>query len=164
MLDARWKAFLGAALVFAADRITKSVIEARVSFLDTYTVIPGFFDIVHSSNRGVAFGLFNDSQSEWRTLLLVAAAVAAVVMVTVMLVRSSALDRRTAWALALVLGGAMGNVYDRIVWGRVTDFLAFYLGSYQWPAFNVADSAIVIGSGLLMLDLIRQKRQPANVP
>jgi len=164
MLDARWKALAGAALVFAADRVTKSVIESRVSMMDTYTVIPGFFDIVHSQNRGVAFGLFNDSKSEWRTVLLVAAAVAAVVMVTVMLVRSSGLERRTAWALALVLGGAMGNVFDRIMWGRVTDFLAFYVGNYQWPAFNVADSAIVIGSGLLMLDLIRQKRQPANVP
>jgi signal peptidase II len=164
MPDVRWKAYGAAALVFAADRLSKWLIETRVSFDDIYTVIPGLFDIVHSQNRGVAFGLFNDSTSEWRTLLLVAAAVAAVVMVTVMLWSAHNLERRTLWGLAMVLGGATGNVFDRIVWGHVTDFLSVYIGRYQWPTFNVADSAIVIGSGLLMLDLLRQKRQPANVP
>ena len=64
----------------------------------------------------------------------------------------------------MILGGAAGNLFDRIAWGRVTDFLLFYMGRYQWPAFNVADSAIVIGSGLLLLDLLRPKRQAANVP
>ena len=64
----------------------------------------------------------------------------------------------------MILGGAAGNVFDRIVWGRVTDFLLFYVGRYQWPAFNVADSAIVIGSGLLLLDLLRPKRQAAMYP
>jgi signal peptidase II len=164
MPDVRWKAYGAAALVFAADRLTKWLIETKVSFDDIHTVIPGLFDIVHSQNRGVAFGLFNDSTSEWRTLLLVCAAVAAVIMVSVMLWSAHNLERRTLWGLALVLGGAVGNVFDRIVWGHVTDFLSVYIGQYQWPTFNVADSAIVIGSGLLMLDLLRQKRQPANVP
>ena len=163
MADVRLKAYGAAAAIFAIDRLTKLVIEARVSFIDTYKVIPGFFDIVHSQNRGVAFGMFNDSTSEWRTTLLVIASVAAVIMVSAMLWNAKKLDRYSLWGFALILGGAAGNVFDRIVWGRVTDFLLFYIGEYQWPTFNMADSAIVIGSGLLILDLLRQKRQAANV-
>src|SRR5689334_5176585 len=163
MADVRLKAYGAAAAIFAIDRLTKLVIESRVSFIDTYKVIPGFFDIVHSQNRGVAFGMFNDSTSEWRTTLLVIASVAAVIMVSVMLWNAKKLDRYTLWGFALILGGAAGNVFDRITRGQVTDFLLFYIGAYQWPTFNMADSAIVIGSGLLILDLLRQKRQAANV-
>ncbi len=165
MADLRLKAYGLAALVFALDRLTKWIIETNVSFTDTYKVIPGFFDIVHSQNRGVAFGIFNDSTSEWRTTLLVVAAIAAVVAVSVVLWKAhSAWIACSLWGLALILGGAAGNVFDRMLWGRVTDFLVFYIGEYQWPAFNVADSAIVIGSGLLLLDQFRPKRQAANVP
>jgi signal peptidase II len=163
MADVRFKAYGAAAAIFAIDRLTKLIIESRVSFFDTYKVIPGFFDIVHSQNRGVAFGMFNDSTSEWRTTLLVIASVAAVVMVSVMLWNAKKLDRYSLWGFALILGGAAGNVFDRIMWGRVTDFLLFYIGAYQWPTFNMADSAIVVGSGLLILDMLRQKRQAANV-
>lgn len=163
MVDLRWKAFGAAGAVLILDRLTKWIIETRVSFIDTYPVIPGFFDIVHSQNSGVAFGIFNDSTSEWRTLLLILGSIAAVVALSVMLWKAERLDRRTLWGFALILGGAAGNVLDRIVWGRVTDFLLFYVGQYQWPTFNVADSAIVIGSGLLLLDLLRPKRQAANV-
>src|SRR5947199_6419990 len=164
MVDIRLKAYIAAAAVFALDRLTKWIIETRVSFLDTYRVIPGFFELVRSQNRGVAFGIFNDSTSEWRTVLLVIASLAAVTLVAWMLWRSERLDKLSLWGFALILGGAAGNVFDRIVWGRVTDFLLFYLGKYQWPAFNVADSAIVIGSGLLFIDLLRPRRQAANVP
>jgi signal peptidase II len=163
MADLRLKAYGAAAAVFAVDRVTKRIIDARVSNYDTYKVIPGFFDIVRSQNRGVAFGLFNDSTSEWRTTLLVVASLAAVVLVGGLLWRPERLDRLSLWGFALILGGAAGNVFDRIVWGQVTDFLLFYVGSYQWPAFNAADSAIVIGSGLLLMDLLRPKRQAANV-
>jgi signal peptidase II len=163
MADFRWKAYGLAALVFALDRITKWIIESKVSFTDTYKVIPGFFDIVNSQNRGVAFGIMNDSTSEWRTTLLVVAAIAALVAVSVVLWRARNPDRLFVWGLALILGGAAGNVFDRMVWGRVTDFLVFYIREYQWPAFNVADSAIVVGSGLLLIDQFRPKRQAANV-
>jgi len=81
-----------------------------------------------------------------------------------MLWRAERLDRFSFWGLVLILGGAAGNLFDRIAWGKVTDFLVFYLGSYEWPAFNVADSAVVVGSGLLLIDLLRPKRQAANVP
>jgi signal peptidase II len=164
MPELRWKAYAAAAAVFLLDRLTKSIIEAKVSFLDTYRVIPGFFDIVHSQNRGVAFGILNDSASGWSTVLLVIFSVAAIGLVGSLLWKPQRLDRRSLWGFALILGGAAGNVFDRIAQGRVTDFLLFYVGQYQWPTFNVADSAIVIGSGLLLLDLLRPKRQAANVP
>jgi signal peptidase II len=163
-MDIRWKAYGASLAVFALDRFTKWIVDTHVSFLDTYKVIPGFFDIVRSENRGVAFGLFNDSTSEWRTILLVVAAVAALVVVSVMLWKARRQDRLSLCGLALILGGAAGNVFDRVMWGRVTDFLDFYIRDHHWHTFNIADSAIVIGSGLLMLDLFRSKRQAANVP
>ncbi|HEY1241133.1 MAG TPA: signal peptidase II [Bryobacteraceae bacterium] len=151
--------------MFALDRISKWLIETHVSFLDSLRIIPGFFDIVHTENRGVAFSLFNDSTSEWRTLALVLFSIAAVVLVGGFIFRrADRLDRFSLAGFALILGGALGNVFDRIVWGRVTDFLDFYIGSYHWPAFNVADSAIVIGSALLLIEALRPRRQAANVP
>lgn len=163
MADVRLKAYGVAGLIFALDRLTKWIIETQVSFVDTLRVIPGFFDIVHSQNRGVAFGLFNDSTSEWRTSLLVLFSIAAVVVVAVILWGAERLGRLSLVGFALILGGAAGNVFDRIVWGRVTDFLDFYVGDYHWPTFNLADSAIVIGCGLLLLEVLWPKRQTANV-
>ncbi len=162
MKDARLKAYGLAAAVFALDRISKWIIETRVSFLDTYKVIPGFFDIVHSQNRGVAFGIFNDSTSEWRTAALILFSVIAVIGVAIILWRPDRLDRLSLWGFSLILGGAAGNVFDRILFGRVTDFLELYLGEFHWPTFNLADTAIVIGSGLLLLDLLKPRRQPAR--
>jgi signal peptidase II len=95
--------------------------------------------------------------------LLILGALVAVVAVSALLWKAERLDAASRWGFALVLGGAAGNLLDRILWGRVTDFLLFYAGQYQWPAFNVADSAVVIGSGLLVIDLIRPNRAKANV-
>ena len=162
--DLRFKAYGLAAAVLAFDRLSKWVIETRLSFFDSLKVIPGFFDIVRSENSGVAFGLFNDSTSEWRTLVLVLLSLAAVVGVSILLWRPERLDRLSRLGFALSLGGAAGNVVDRILYGRVTDFLLLYIRDYQWPAFNLADSAIVTGSVLLALGLLRPKHQAANVP
>ena len=164
MTNTRLKAYGAAAAVLALDRLTKWIVEQRVSFVDSYKVIPGFFDIVHSQNRGVAFGLFNDSSSEWRTTILVLLSIGAVVVVSVLLWNAQRLDRLSMWGFALILGGAAGNVFDRVMWGRVTDFLEFYIGPYHWPTFNVADSAIVVGSSVLLIDLLRPRHQAANVP
>jgi len=163
ILDLRLRAYGLAAGVLVFDRLTKWLIETRVSFTDPLKIIPGFFDIVRSENSGVAFGLFNDSTSEWRTLLLVLLSLAAVVGVSILLWRPERLDRLSRWGFALILGGAAGNVVDRILYGKVTDFLLLYVRDYQWPAFNVADSAIVIGSVLLALGLLRPKQQATNV-
>src|ERR1035438_9175730 len=109
MADRRWTAYGCAAAVFALDRLTKRLVETRLSFDDTVKVIPGFFDIVHSQNRGVAFGLFNESTFQWRTAIMVLAALVAVVVVSWILRRPARLNRGTFWGLALVLGGAVGN-------------------------------------------------------
>ncbi|MBV8731312.1 MAG: signal peptidase II [Acidobacteriia bacterium] len=169
MNDRRFKLYATAAAVFALDRLTKWLIETHVSFNDTYRIVPGFFDIVHSQNRGVAFGLFNDGASGWSTGVLSLFSLAAVLVISAILwnagrPHSFSEGRWSQVGLALILGGAVGNLFDRIVWGRVTDFLELYIGDYHWPTFNVADSAIVIGSGLLLVDLLRAKRQAANVP
>jgi signal peptidase II len=162
MGDIRLKAYTLAALVFGADRATKWLVESRMSFTDSYTVIPGFFEIIHTQNTGIAFGLFANSTSEWRTAILIALSSAALLLVGAMLWSAGRMDRLSVAGLALILGGAMGNVFDRIMWGRVTDFLEFYIGSWHWPTFNIADSAIVIGSGLLILELLKPNRQPAR--
>src|ERR1019366_8564992 len=160
----RLKAYGAAASVIALDRLTKWIVETRVSLADTHIVIPGFFDIVRTQNSGVAFGLFNESSFEWRTTLLVLVSVAAVVVVSAIIWRARQLDPLSLWGFALVLGGAAGNLYDRILSGRVTDFLDFYIRDYHWPAFNVADSALVVGCGLLLVGMVRPQRQAANVP
>ena len=159
----RLKAYAIAAAVFALDRLSKWIVESNVSALDTVRVIPGLFNIVHSENRGIAFGIMNDSTNQWQTTLLLVLSAAAVVFVAAMLWNGRRLDRWSFWGLTLILGGAAGNVFDRALWGRVTDFLDFYIADYHWHTFNVADSAIVIGSGLLLIDLLRPKRQAANV-
>src|SRR5436309_10654054 len=125
MADLRLKAFGTAAAVFVLDRLTKRIIESRLSFFDTHKVIPGFFDIVRSQNRGVAFGIFNDATNEWRTIVLVLASIAAVSLVGFMIwnTNTNRLDRSSLWGLTLILGGAAGNVFDRVVYGQVTDFL-----------------------------------------
>jgi signal peptidase II len=119
---------------------------------------------VRAQNRGVAFGLLNESTFEWRITLLVLVSIAAVVVVSAVIWKARQPDPRSVWGFALILGGAAGNLFDRILSGRVTDFLDFYIRDYHWPAFNVADSALVAGCGLLLLDMLRPQRKAANVP
>jgi signal peptidase II len=163
MADARVRGYGIAAAVFALDRASKWLIETRVSFTDTFSVIPGFFDIVHSENHGVTFGFLNDAVSRGRTLALVGVTLAAVVGVSVILWKPERLDRLSRWACTLILGGAAGNLFDRAMWGKVTDFLDVYVGEYHWPTFNVADSALVAGSALLILALLRPTHQTPHV-
>ena len=159
----RYSPFLVSAGVFALDRLTKGIIRNYVSPWDNHPVIPRFFSIVHTENRGAAFGLFAESSSEWRTVLLIALAFGVMLFITALLAQpwrgglASTLTLRSG--LALVLGGAMGNVYDRVVRGAVTDFLEFYFGSYQFPTFNIADTAITIGASLLLIDMWRTRHR-----
>src|SRR6266849_4600426 len=109
-----------AAIVFALDRVTKQIIEARVSVLDTHTVIPGCFDIVHARNRGAAFSMFADSTSPWRPFFLIGLSLAALALVAIILRNAARLDRPTAIGLSLILGGRRGNMIERITTGAVT--------------------------------------------
>ena len=156
-------AFVLALGVFVLDRWSKWMVETQFSGYDTKTVIPGFFNIVRSENPGVAFGIFSDSPTHSRTLVLVVFSVMAVLLLAAMLWRIDRLDASSATGLALIFGGAVGNVFDRIHTGSVTDFLDFYFGSYHWYTFNLADASICTGAGLLILSMLATRRHPARV-
>jgi signal peptidase II len=140
--------------VVALDQATKFVVEHQTPEDHVRTVIPGFFDLVHRHNRGVAFSMFADADSPWLTPLLIGFAVVVMAMLVWLLATDRAGGRRARAGLALILGGAAGNLIDRLLHGSVIDFLDFYVGSYHYPAFNVADSCIVIGAGLVILELL----------
>jgi signal peptidase II len=148
--------FLIALGVLALDRFTKRLVSRDIPLHDSITVIKRVFYITHVENRGAAFGLFNDSPAPWKIALLVIFSIVALVIVSALLWRSHALTG-TAVGLSLILGGALGNLWDRVLNGKVVDFLLVYIGSYQWPAFNVADSAIVVGAGLLVYEILFAK-------
>jgi signal peptidase II len=152
-----------AGLVFFFDRVTKVLIERSVSVWDTHNVIPGFFNIVHTKNRGAAFGMFSEGDSQVRTLVLIGVSLVVLLFISVLLLQPSRAgfsgSKMTMIGLSLVLGGAIGNIYDRIASGMVTDFLEFYVGQWHFAAFNVADSAITVGAGLLLLDMWMSRNQ-----
>jgi signal peptidase II len=148
-----WLPFLWAGLIVALDRVTKVLIEQKVALWDTIPVIPGILNIVYTRNRGAAFGLLNDAPELLRKVLLIGVSLVILAYIVRMLWTQS----ESRVALTLVLGGAVGNLYDRIVYGSVTDFIQVFLGSYEWPSFNVADSAICLGAGLLALEIFRPR-------
>lgn len=143
--------------ILAADQWTKWLIELRLPEPSSTEIIPGLFHLSHVRNRGVAFGIFNSLSPEisrWGLSLL---ALGALALVAHLFRGAPAQATRLLTALALVLGGAVGNLLDRLVQGSVTDFLGVYIGSYRWPDFNLADSAICVGLGLLLLDSFRSR-------
>jgi signal peptidase II len=141
--------------VFLADRLTKVLIETTIALNDARVMIPGFFHIVHVKNQGIAFGLFADSPSAAKTFVLVFVSALALAGVGLLLWTTHPSVGRLSTGLALIMGGAMGNLFDRVQTGSVVDFLLFFIGTYHWPAFNLADSAIVVGGGLLLLHMFR---------
>jgi signal peptidase II len=143
-------------LVIFLDRLTKHWVTRHIPEGDAITVIPGVFRITHVLNPGAAFSMFTDSPHPERTRwMLTAFSLLAAVVVLVVLVRVGRRLSLTALSMALVLGGAVGNVWDRIRYATVVDFLEVHIVHYHWPDFNIADSAIVIGGILLLLDSLR---------
>ncbi len=148
--------FLLAVLVWAADQVSKWVVAQALLVGEVRPLIPGFFNLTHVTNRGAAFGLFANVSSPLGTILLVLFSGVALAVIGVLLWRNPA-DRLSGVSLALIFGGALGNLLDRVRVGRVVDFLDFHLGGYHWPAFNLADSAIVLGAAGVMLHLLRRR-------
>lgn len=142
--------------VLLLDRITKWAIAQTIPLEDVVNVIPSFFRLTHLENTGAAFSLFADSSSPFRTVLLIAFSVAALAVVSVLLWKDRSVFHSGTLALSLILGGALGNLWDRVIDGKVTDFLDFYIGTHHWPPFNVADSAIVAGALLLLMRMLRK--------
>jgi signal peptidase II len=139
--------------VFAADRWSKWMIETHLAPESVKSVIPGFFNLVRSENPGVAFGMLADDTGRWHTPALVLLSVVAILILAAMLWKIDRLDRASAVGLSLIFGGAVGNVFDRVRSGAVTDFLDFYVQTHHWYIFNLADSAICVGAGLLLLSM-----------
>jgi signal peptidase II len=142
--------FLIVAAVIALDRLTKWLVIRHLPEAHEIPVIPGLFQLSHWENTGAAFSMFADSSSPWRTLGLIGFAVAALLVVGFLLWKSGSALNAITLALALIMGGASGNLWDRVAKGTVTDFLDFFIGQHHWPPFNIADSAIVVGSLLLV--------------
>jgi signal peptidase II len=143
-----------AAAVFIADQFTKSLVESHISEGASVHVIPGFFNLINTKNPGAVFGLFAESPVWWKTPLLVAVSAVLLIVVLLMVIRSKNMRWVTRVGLALVLGGAFSNLSDRIRWGTVEDFLDFYYRNYHWATFNLADSAIVAGTGLIIIHVL----------
>ncbi len=147
-----------AALVL--DRVSKWQVQRKIDLHDGITIIPGFFRLIHLENPGAAFGFFSDTPTPLKLGLLITLSIVALVPVSILLWRSSRALSSTSVGLALILGGAIGNLWDRLLHHRVTDFLLFYYHQYEWPAFNFADSAIVVGATLLVVDLLFSRTPP----
>ena len=150
------------AVVFIADRLTKTWVARHVRLGGAIPIIPKVLRITHWTNEGAAFSLFADSASPHtvRIALIVFTLLAAVVVFIALLRLGNRITLATV-ALALILGGAIGNVHDRIAYGSVVDFIEVHIFTYHWPDFNVADSSIVIGACLLFLDSLLPRGKPA---
>jgi signal peptidase II len=150
--SARW---LWLALaVLAADRASKFAIEQLTDEGFRRPLVPHFADLVHSVNAGIAFGLFSGTTSKWISFLLVLSSAAVILLLFWLLFAGHAGGIESQTGIALIAGGAAGNLMDRLLHGGVTDFLELRAGNFRWPAFNLADSAITIGAALIIFELL----------
>jgi signal peptidase II len=145
-------------VVVFLDRVSKAAIEAKTFEGWRHELVHNFMYLVHSKNTGIAFSIFADSASPWTRYSLIGGSLVVIAILAWYLVAGSAISPRAAAGLALLLGGATGNLTDRILRGGVTDFFEVWFGSYRYPAFNVADSAITIGAVLILLDVLFPRR------
>ena len=159
-------AFGASLIILILDLATKIAIDTHLSYADRIPIIPGFFYLTHVRNTGAAFGLFSDAPQVYRLTFFISVSLIAVGIIISFYRKLSPGDRLAALALGLILGGAVGNLIDRIFRQEVIDFLHFRLWrGYSWPDFNVADSAIVVGVGFLVLELLAsegEQRESAN--
>lgn len=155
-MSLRQLGLLIATIVLALDQATKWIILAKVMQPPRIIEITPFFNLVMGWNRGVSFGLF-DSESPVHVIVLSSIAMVIVIALLVWLWRAT--ERWTATALGLIVGGALGNVVDRLRFGAVADFLDFHAFGYHWPAFNAADSAIVVGAGMLIVESLFERQE-----
>ena len=144
-------------IVLLLDSWTKHIVSVHIPLYTYIQIVPGFFRLTHTENTGAAFSLFADSPAHWKTGMLIAFSLVALVIVFALLWTNARALTPAGIALSLILGGALGNLWDRLASGRVVDFLLLYIRQYQWPVFNLADSAIVVGAGLLVIEILLSK-------
>ncbi|MEX1314372.1 MAG: signal peptidase II [Desulfotignum sp.] len=144
-------------IVVLADQVTKKIIMASLALHESIKVIENFFNITHVLNPGGAFGFFATQSDMVRKLVFLVISSAVAVFVVWFYSRVARTHVFLSWGLALIFGGAIGNLIDRFRFGHVVDFLDFYIGTAHWPAFNVADSAISIGMAILIYHVVFKK-------
>ena len=150
-------------LVILLDQATKAWIISTMRLYDSFAVIGGFFNITHVRNPGAAFGFLAGASPLFRYIFFMSVAVAAILLILHYLRVSRIEETSLVSALALILAGAVGNLIDRVRFGEVVDFLDVYIGSYHWPAFNVADSAITVGAAILIVVLLQKRKERTEV-
>lgn len=143
-----------AALVVLLDQVSKAVVHKFIPFYDSIKVIPGFLNLTHIHNKGAILGIFNSSGRSWTPVLLLLLNAAALGLVVYYFSKTSEKERAARIALSLIVGGALGNVVDRIARGYVVDFIEMYVGRFHWPTYNMADACISIGAVVLILSVI----------
>lgn len=151
--------------VLVLDQVTKRIVTASMPLHSSIEVIPNLFHLTLVTNRGALFGLLHDLPDPYRSSLFTLVPLVAIGLIVYFQARTTLQDRMAHVGLALILGGALGNLTDRIRFGHVIDFLDVFIGDHHWPAFNVADSSICIGVSLLVLDLAlrgRRSREPES--
>ena len=145
---------LPALAVILLDQISKFIVLRTIALHESIPVISGFFSLVHTRNRGMAFGLMNRPGSDFGFYFLVAATIGAVVLLLFWFTKLKDEEKRLIFGISLILGGAVGNLIDRLRLREVIDFLDFHIGAYHWPAFNLADSAITVGTFWVAINLL----------
>ena len=158
-MSSAWRWFGLAAAVVVADQLSKIAVLGYFAGRAPREQVTGFFNLVLAYNKGAAFSMLADMPG-WQTPLLIAFALVAVAIVVTLIVRNPG-KRMFCLGLALILGGAVGNLIDRVRLGHVVDFLDFHAMGWHWPAFNVADSAITVGAVLLVLEGLVHRERPA---
>ena len=150
------------AIVIVADQITKALVRAAIPLYDSREVIPGFLNLVHVRNEGMAFGLLNSANIEYKWLLTSGLAALALFGIVYYARHLRPEERAARAGLSLILGGALGNLLDRLIIGYVVDFVDVYSGTWHFWAFNVADAAINVGAVLVFLDLLFVRRHASD--
>lgn len=143
---------IGATLIVAADQATKILVREKIPLYTSVKVIGGFFDLTHLQNRGAAFSFLAKTDNPWIGYGFTALAAFAIAFIAYVYGNLKKEDRLLKLGLILILGGAAGNLTDRLTIGSVTDFIDMYINSHHWPAYNVADSCISIGATLIAID------------
>ena len=151
--------FLLVSVIIILDQLSKLWVMSSFQLYESREVIPGFFNLVYVTNTGAAFSMFADVDSPWRHYFFLGIGIAAVVGLTAGYIIYRKDSPLYLLSFGCVAGGAAGNLIDRVRWGSVVDFLDVYVGSYHWPAFNVADSAICIGAGVFILISILESKK-----
>jgi len=152
---------LGVIVVVALDQITKAAIVAKFFIHESYPIIDGFFNLVYVMNPGAAFGFLANTSAIFRYIFFIGITAMVILLIIYYILKSKSQNMFTVVSLTLIFAGAVGNLIDRVRFGAVVDFLDFYIRSWHWPAFNVADSAISLGAVLMIWGMIIQRKEEA---